>query len=296
MRMHPLTPMRDSNLVRVLARQSRHAISLIPLADVEAGAGALRNRFDEIARASGGIAIVDAVFDRHLDSLAEAAESLPLVTGGAALGGDLARWHGGTVPSGRPRAPALDPPPVAPRQGRRIAILSGSCSRATREQVALARDAICSRALDPVALADDPHELGRIIDWMQVQGRTGPVMLYSTAGPDQVAASQAQLGREESARLLESALGDVARALADDGVRTFIIAGGETSGAVLQALGIRALSFGDEIDAGVPWTESLDPPGFAFALKSGNFGSPGFFLHALSAAGDLSQRHAPLVS
>jgi uncharacterized protein YgbK (DUF1537 family) len=92
---------------------------------------------------------------------------------------------------------------------------------------------------------------------------------------------QGQLGREEAARLVEDACRTVAAALAEAGVRTFVIAGGETAGAVLDALGIRMLGFGVEIEPGVPWTRSLDPSGFQLALKSGNFGSPEFFLKAL---------------
>ena len=111
--------------------------------------------------------------------------------------------------------------------------------------------------------------------------RRGPVLLYSTASPETVRNAQRELGRSEAAALLEHAFGALAVALARLGVRTFVVAGGETSGAVLEALGIRMIGFGEEIDPGVPWTRSLDPEGFHLALKSGNFGSPEFFIKAL---------------
>jgi uncharacterized protein YgbK (DUF1537 family) len=136
-------------------------------------------------------------------------------------------------------------------------------------------------AIDPLKVADDPAELPRLIDWACDRIARGGVLLYSSGRPDVVRAVQDRLGRVRAASLVESLFGSLATALAGCGVRTFVVAGGETSAAVLQALRIRMLTFGDELDPGVPWTSSLDPAGFAFALKSGNFGSREFFAKAL---------------
>jgi uncharacterized protein YgbK (DUF1537 family) len=136
--------------------------------------------------------------------------------------------------------------------------------------------------VDPLAIANDAGEIAGLSDWARRQARRGPVLLYSTGRPEQIADVQARLGRGASAGLVESAFGQLAQNLAGDGVRTFVVAGGETAGAVLNALGVRTIEFGDEIEPGVPWTRSLDPEGFTLALKSGNFGSPEFFLHAIA--------------
>jgi uncharacterized protein YgbK (DUF1537 family) len=280
MRHHPLNPMIDSNLVRVLARQSRGPVVGIPLETVEAGAVELRRRFEAMARTGARVAIVDALFDRHVDVIGEAAVGLRLVTGGAALGGALARAQA------RPRAQAAgssDHATVGGAGSQRIAILSGSCSSATQVQVQVLAASVPSKVIDPVAIADKPSELLGLSEWARCQAREGPVLLYSTNGPEYVADVQTRLGRSASAGLVESAFGHIAQTLASDGVRTFVVAGGETSGAVLHALGVRMIEFGDEIEPGVPWTRSIEPTGFTLALKSGNFGGPDFFLHALGA-------------
>jgi uncharacterized protein YgbK (DUF1537 family) len=272
MRHHPLTPMTDSNIVRVLQRQTRFRVGLVPLREIEEGAQAVRARFDALTREGGGVAIVDAVFDRHIETVAAASRELRLVTGGAALGGALAGQV--QVPlAGRQRPVIAMSTPVA--------ILSGSCSIATQEQVRRLAARIPARAVDPLELSADPQEEGRLIDWAVNRARSGTLMLHSTGDHETVSKVQHHLGRTQSAALLERTFGNVAHALAERGVRTFVIAGGETSGAVLHALGVRALMFGDEIEPGVPWVASLDPPGFVFALKSGNFGGPDFFARAL---------------
>jgi uncharacterized protein YgbK (DUF1537 family) len=274
MRDHPLTPMTDANLVRVLGRQSRSRVGLIPLADVEAGPTAVVGRMDALMKEGYRVAIVDALFDRHLESIARATLALPLVTGGAALGGALAALR----QSGRSSGFRPAPPQYLPS---RVAVLSGSCSAATLTQLEQVRGLVPSRRLDPATLAADPDELSRIIDWASEQARRGDLLLYSTDRADAVRTVQARLGRDASASLVEAAFCRVAQALAADGVRAFVVAGGETSGAVLQALDIRMLEFGEEIAPGVPWTTSLDPAGYVFALKSGNFGGPDFFVRAL---------------
>jgi uncharacterized protein YgbK (DUF1537 family) len=278
MRHHPLTPMTDSNLVGVLQRQCRGSVGLVPLADVEAGVAATEARFAALVAAGYRVAIADAILDRHLQTLAAACAPLRLVTGGAALAGGLALTNTNNVAREGASRPA--PHVTAP-----VAVLSGSCSAATLAQVQRLAGEVPARALDPVRLAEDARELPRLIDWASDQARRGlSFLLYSTARSDTVEAAQARLGRVQAAALLEGAFRQLATALGASGVRTFVVAGGETSGAVLQGLGIRLLGFGDEIDPGVPWSYSLDPEGFMLALKSGNFGSPDFFAKAIGTA------------
>ena len=273
MRHHPLTPMTDSNLVRVLGRQTPSQVGLVRLATVDAGPAAVAGSFNDLVRCGHRMAIVDAVFDRHLDTIAHACSGQRLVTGGAALGGALARRSHARR---RRREPDTTPPIHAP-----VAMLSGSCSAMTLSQIEHASRLMPARAIDPLEVADDPAGLPRLIDWACDRIRHGSVLLYSSGRPDVVRAVQERLGRALAASLVESLFGSIATALAGCGVRTFVVAGGETSAAVLQALRIRMLTFGEELDPGVPWTSSLDPAGFVFALKSGNFGSREFFAKAL---------------
>ena len=276
MRHHPLTPMTDANLVRVLGRQTRSRVGLVELATIETGPNAVARRLAELADEGIAVAIVDALFDRHLEVIAEASSRLRLITGGAALGGALAhvdRRRGEAKENGHAvqvRAP--------------IAMLSGSCSAATLAQIEQAAGALPTRALDPMKIGEDAGELPRLIEWACDRIATGSVLLYSSGAPSQVQAVQQHLGHAQAAALVERTFGSLAAALAERGVRTFVVAGGETSGAVLEALRIRMLTFGEELDPGVPWTSSLEPEGFVFALKSGNFGSPNFFVKALERA------------
>jgi uncharacterized protein YgbK (DUF1537 family) len=276
MRHHPLTPMTDANLVRVLGRQTPLRVGLVELATIEAGPRAVASRFAELAGAGYRVAIVDALFDRHLDVVAEASAGLPLITGGAALGGALARvnYH-----PRQPRENERSLPIRAP-----IAMLSGSCSAATLTQIEQVAGVIPTREIDPMTIAEHPGELPRLIEWACDRVASGSVLLYSSGGPGKVQAVQQRLGPASAAALVEKTFGSLAVALAGRGVRTFVVAGGETSGAVLEALQIRMLTFGDELDPGVPWTSSLEPDGFVFALKSGNFGSRNFFTKALERA------------
>jgi len=276
MRHHPLTPMTDANLVRVLGRQTPVRVGLVDLATIEAGPSAVASRFAELAGTAYGVSIVDAVFDRHLDVIAEAGAGMRLVTGGAALGGALARANH------EPRRPGENERTMPVRAP--IAMLSGSCSAATLAQIERVAGVLPAREIDPMKIAENPGELPRLIEWATDQVAAGSVLLYSSGGPGKVQAVQQRLGHSPAAALVEKTFGSLAVALADRGVRTFVVAGGETSGAVLEALNIRMLTFGDELDPGVPWTTSLEPDGFVFALKSGNFGSRNFFVKALERA------------
>jgi uncharacterized protein YgbK (DUF1537 family) len=276
MRHHPLTPMTDPNLVRVLARQSVSPIGLVPITDVEQGAAAVRTRFDTLVADGRKVAIVDAVLDRHLDTIASACRELRLITGGAALGGALARTISNRSDRARPTTLPSRPVPVA--------VLSGSGSAATLAQVRHLAKLIPHRQVDPVMLAADERALAELVDWARVESQRGHVLIYSTTTPEAMQNSQRTLGRPEAAAILERAFGTLASALASDGVRAFVVAGGETSGAVLEAIGVKTLDFGEEIEPGVPWTYSVEPEGFHLALKSGNFGSIDFFAKALGIA------------
>lgn len=273
MKDHPLTPMRDANLVRVLQRQTRLPVGLVPFETVESGADAVRAAFARHKAAGHRIVIVDAVTDAHLRTIGAAAHDLTLITGGSGVAMGLPQAY---RIAARPAANRRMPAP----RGRR-AILAGSCSAATREQVATAIKAgIPSFKVDPLDLAPGTLTAGVILDWMAWQPSDRPVLVYSSADPDTVTKVQAKLGRARSGELVETLLADVARTLPGRGFARLIVAGGETAGAVVAALGVKALRIGPEIDPGVPWTRTLQGVDLALALKSGNFGAGDFFIKA----------------
>jgi len=277
MKDHPLTPMRDANLCRVLQRQTGLTVGLVGYSDVDAGADAVTTAFARETAAGRRALILDAISDQHLRHLGEAIADLPLITGGSgiALGLPAAYLERGLVPS-------LTPPPVtiAAPPGRPV-ILAGSCSSATRGQVARAIAAgIPSLQLDPMALAAGSVTVDTVLDWLAATPSEGPALVYSSAEPDAVRAVQEQLGTEAAGHIVERLLAQVAASLPARGYSRFIVAGGETAGAVVGALGTKALRIGPEIDPGVPWTVSLSGTPVALALKSGNFGAEDFFLKA----------------
>lgn len=273
MRNHPLTPMYDPNIVRFLRLQSESKVGLVPLADVDDGPNAIARRFDSLAKQGVRIAVADALFDRHIRALGEACKGMRVATGGAAFGAALV--------TGRTQLQATPDMDTPPRSGP-ICLLSGSCSAATLAQVAFALDHdIPSYQLDPLRLAASAQSLDEAVNWAIDRSKSGHVLLYSTSEASAVSNAQQQLGRGEAAASLEQAFAIIARALADVGVRNFVVAGGETSGAVTKALDIRMMRFGAELAPGVPWVSSLDPEGYSLALKSGNFGAVDFFVRAL---------------
>ncbi len=276
MREHPLTPMTDANLVRLLAAQSKRKVGLIGADLLDAGAGAVRARLDALSAEGCRHAIVDATRDLHLTVAGEAFAGLPLTTGGAGLAVGLAR---ALQPRSRGDLTAWQ----HPARGTPVAWLAGSCSVATRRQVAQARRTLAGIRIDPVALAQDAGLAARIAsEAVALLGRS-QVLVYATAEPDVVAAGQAALGAERAALLVEDCFRGVAAALHAAGVRAFVVAGGETSGAVVAALGVRALAIGPEIDPGVPWTRAVGADPVWLALKSGNFGGDDFFERATGA-------------
>jgi uncharacterized protein YgbK (DUF1537 family) len=272
---HPLTPMKDPNLVRVLSRQTDGAVGLVPFQQVEQGAAAIRQAMTRLKEGGRRYAIVDAVTDAHLVAIGEAAAPHALITGGSGVAMGLPEnfRRSGLLPA---RADAGSLPPM---QGL-AAVVAGSCSRATLGQIGLARDHAPVLELDPLATPDAQALIAQALSWAEGKiSAERPVVIAASATPEKVAALQAKLGREAAGTLVEHTLAEVAAALVAQGVKRLVVAGGETSGAVVSRLGVRSLRIGAEIDPGVPWTFA-EPLGLHLALKSGNFGTRDFFLKA----------------
>jgi uncharacterized protein YgbK (DUF1537 family) len=283
MESHPLTPMRDASLVRVLSRQTDGAVGLVPFAVVEQGPDAIRRALTGLKESGRRYAIVDAVADRHLHAIGEAAAGHALITGGSGIAMGLPEnfRRAGLLPS-RVDAGAL------PALGGHTAVLAGSCSRATLQQIGRAREHLPSFELDPFATPDSAALAGQALEWALGRLSETPVLIAASAPPDRVAALQARLGRARAGTIIEDALAQIAQGLVNAGVRRLVVAGGETSGAVLLRLGVSSLRIGELIDPGVPWTYAPSTadgagPALRLALKSGNFGAPDFFLRAFAA-------------
>ncbi|MGA0611916.1 3-oxo-tetronate kinase [Caldimonas sp. KR1-144] len=273
MRQHPLTPMTDANLVRVLQAQTKRRVALVAHEVVAAGAAALRQRFEALRAEGVGVAIVDAIADADLHCIGQALAGMPLVTAGSGIAIGLpANWG----VAANPAAAALPP-----ADGLR-AIVSGSCSVATNAQVLQWRQqGGAAFAVDPIAVAAGEDVAGQALAWAKARLSEGPVLVYATAQPEAVKAVQARLGVAQAGELVERTLAGIARGLVDAGVRQLVVAGGETSGAVVQALGVQRMAIGAQIDPGVPWTAAATTAGGGatvhLALKSGNFGATDFF-------------------
>ncbi len=289
MRHHPLTPMTDANLVRVLQAQlhgsKARRVGLVDFAAVSASADAVRSRFSALRSDGVSIAIVDAVANADLLRIGAAAADLPLVCAGSGLAIGLPANFGLAPSGGAARLPAV--------VGHR-AIVSGSCSDATNRQVThFVAAGGAARAIDPLALSDSGTDatLNDIAAWAESAWRAAPsrpVLVYSTAMPAAVAKVQQRLGVGAAGAAVEALLGEVARRLVAAGARELVVAGGETAGACVQALGIRRLRIGAQIDPGVPWchadSAAAGAGGLRLALKSGNFGGLDFFSRAFAVA------------
>jgi uncharacterized protein YgbK (DUF1537 family) len=284
MKDHPLTPMRDPSLVRVLQRQSRGKVGLVQHATVAQGAAAIAAAFAKLKQDAHRHTIVDAIADRDLEAIGEAAKDFALITGGSgiALGLPENFRRQGLVGDGG----GAD---ILPRIAGKAAVLSGSCSQATLGQLAHMRERAPVFVIDPLAAAAGSDIAGEALTWAGDKLGEAPILFAATAPPDKVAAIQAKLGRERAGALVEAIMAEIARGLVARGVRRLVVAGGETAGAVVQALGVTGLRIGRQIDPGVPWTVSLGEPALALALKSGNFGAPDFFLRAFSTLTEATQ-------
>ena len=266
MKDHPLTPMRDANLVRVLGRQTSVPVGLVDSATIARGTEAVRAAF---AVEGKRVFVTDTLSDADLLVIGAACKGMPLVTGGSGIALGLAANFvtGKAETAKRMTAPT----------GRSV-VLAGSCSEATRGQIAAATAGMPVMMLDVIALADGSQTAAEVALWVVAQD--GIPLVYSSADPQELAKVQGQLGVEQSGALVERTLAETARLLQSQGFARFLVAGGETSGAVVAALGVKMLEIGPEIDPGVPWTRSVGGPDLALALKSGNFGTPDFFLKA----------------
>ena len=279
---HPLTPMTDPNLVRVLTPQTRHQVSLIDYTVVAQGEAAIRARIAALRAEGVSIAVVDAVSNADLLRLGAALSDMPLVTAGSGVAIGLPANFGIT-----PNQQASCLPPATGLQ----AIVSGSCSRATNAQVAAFRaTGLPVIAVDPLRLQQGAQAVEQVVNdalaLCQTHLAKGPVLVYSTAEPEALKSIQEQLGVQRAGQLVEQTLAGIAVGLVRQGVGQLIVAGGETSGAVVQALGMTQLQIGAQIDPGVPWCAgdtAVPDKTLHITLKSGNFGTPDFFTKAFQS-------------
>jgi 3-dehydrotetronate 4-kinase len=274
---HPLNPMHDSNLVRVLARQSKTRVGLVDLATVTHGAEAVRKKLADLAREGVGAAVIDAVFDRDLETIGTVAAQHRLSVGASGIGLGLARALAGGKEA---TSAASSEKPV----GGPAACLAGSCSQATLGQIASAEKVMPVLHLDPDQVIKGRDEARRALAWARERLGSGPVLIASSATPAEVAALQARHGRDAAGHAIEQAMADIAEGLVLSGVHRLVVAGGETSGAVVDRLQIPGFLVGAEIAAGVPVLRAVGAKegSMLLALKSGNFGGPAFFSDALS--------------
>lgn len=269
MREHPLTPMTDANLLRVMQAQTRRRVGLVTYDVVARGADALREAFRGLQQQGVGVAVVDAVSDADLHVIGAAVRDMPLVTAASGVAIGLPANWGLSAQS-----PRVDLPPA---RGKR-AVLSGSCSVATRQQVQhVLQQGLPSFQVDPLALDAGYDVVTQALQWAQEHAHATQLLVYATAEPQQVREVQQQMGVQRAGTLVEVALAEIAVGLVQGGVRQLVVAGGETSGAVVQALQVDRMRIGMQIDPGVCWTTVQSPvvggETVHLALKSGNFGS-----------------------
>ena len=277
MRNHPLTPMRESNLVSVLGAQTPRPVGLVEHAAVRAGAGAIRQALDTLREAGVRHAVVDAIDDADLAAIGTACADLPLLTGGSGVAMGLPANHrkqGLLAAAGE--AAAL------PAAAGHAAVIAGSCSPATLGQIENMAISCPSFFVDAEALAARRRVAAEALTWAAPRLEDGPVLIYASAAPGRVRRIQKKLGAEKAGAMIERCLARIAKGLVEAGVGRLVVAGGETAGAVVGALGVQALRIGAEIDPGVPWTMSVGVPRLHLALKSGNFGGPDFFTRAFA--------------
>ncbi|MBY5690723.1 four-carbon acid sugar kinase family protein [Rhizobium leguminosarum] len=278
---HPLNPMHDANLVRVLTRQSRNAVGLIDLACIAAGPGAVRARLNALRTADVTTVIADAIFERDLETLGEVALETPVSTGASGLGLGLAR---ALVRSGRISSGGATTADAIRPVGGLSAIVAGSCSKATLRQLDIAERSMPVLRLDPERLLAGPDEISAAISWAGERISAGPVVIAASAAPETVSRLQSLYGREASGHAIETATSIITAELVERGVRRLVVAGGETSGAAVDRLAIPAFLIGPEIAPGVPVLRTVGNAqgDMLLALKSGNFGGEDFFTAALA--------------
>ncbi len=279
MELHPLNPMKDANLIRILSRQSQHQVGLVPYEVISTGKESVSNQLQALAKEGKRLIIVDANDDQHLKTLSDITANMKLVTGSSGLARYLPEAY---RREGLLKSPRFDP--TLPKAEGRSLILSGSCSNQTARQVEHMIPLSSSwRIYIPQLLKDPLAYLDKVITWANKSSPKIPLLLYSTSPSDEIISLQSQFGKERVAEAIEEFMAEVAETLIENAsIRRLIIAGGETSGRVMQKLEIKSLGIGSEICPGVPWTESTTSGiQLAIALKSGNFGPVDFFSKAL---------------
>ncbi|BCQ38665.1 MULTISPECIES: 3-oxo-tetronate kinase [Erwinia] len=275
MRHHPVTPMTDSNLLRLMEAQASGKAGLINSQTLDQGADAVRQALEELAQQGVQYVVLDALNEQHLLTQGEALRDRRLVTGGSGLAIGLARqWASAGHDSARAQAAG------AP-QGQRAVVLSGSCSTMTNRQVARYRQQAAAAAIDVErALHERDRYASELCDWVvQHESDALAPLLFATSDPETLQRIQQQYGAAHSSEAVEQLFAAVVRELQQRGWQRFIVAGGETSGVVAQTLGIDAFHIGPVISPGVPWVRALGQP-VSLALKSGNFGDENFFARA----------------
>jgi uncharacterized protein YgbK (DUF1537 family) len=283
MRNHPLTPMSDANLVRVLRAQTQRRVGLVAHEVVARGSAAIGERFEALRAQGIAVAVVDAISDADLMQIGAALAGMKLVTAGSGIAMGLPQnWRASGALAASANVQSL------PAVSGRSAVVSGSCSVATLSQVRHLREqGRPALQIDPMALAAGDDAVKQALAWCEEQASDGPLLIYASAEPAAVQRAQAELGVARAGELVERALARIAVSLVERGVRRLVVAGGETSGAVVQALGVTQLAIGTQIDPGVPWTAARSPAAsdgwLHLALKSGNFGSVDFFTKAFQS-------------
>ncbi|WP_454684981.1 3-oxo-tetronate kinase [Ancylobacter moscoviensis] len=277
LRHHPLNPMRDANLARILAKQSERPVRILDVQTVAAGLGACREKIQSFSDIRPSI-IADAIDDAHLDVLGRLAFETAVSTGASGLGHGLARAALEACRSEDGATSGFQP------VGGRAAAIAGSCSARTLEQIAVAEKRMPVLRLDPECIVAGSGAVDEALAFARRHLEAGPVLIAASASSEAVAALQQKYGRMETGHAIERVLATIALGLVNEGVRRLVVAGGETSGAVVDMLGIRSFEVGEELAPGVPMLRTFGQPGgdLAMALKSGNFGGPDFLPEALS--------------
>ncbi len=276
MRYHPLTPMLESDLLKLLRSQTQRLCCLLPFQDLNSGLDGAKKAWTDLEKKGCVHIVADAITSQDLHVLGELCANHKLVTGGSGIARGLPanfRKQG--------LLPANNENSLFEGEGVGI-VLAGSCSAITLGQIHTFLSRYPGFMLDPQKLSDDGEHLKEAVSYAKkcIENEV-PCLIYSSADPERVGEIQKELGRENAGALVEKTFASIALEMAQHGVRRFIIAGGETSGAVMSALNIRAIKIGKSIAPGVPWVATLCDDPLFFALKSGNFGSPEFFLKAL---------------
>ncbi|MDX3975404.1 3-oxo-tetronate kinase [Shinella sp.] len=277
MRHHPLTPMTDPDIRRWLSLQTAGNVGGVTLDTVRSGVDAMRAAFATEAQAGRRLVVTDAVADEDLMTIGAAVADHKLVTGGSGIAQGLPRNF-------RAKGKLSEMPPELPAVAGPGIVLCGSCSTASQQQVAFYATNHPSFAMDPSALMRGEITFNNVAGWIRDQGPQTPIV-YSTAAEDTVADAQARFGREAVAAKIEDFFATLARHLADTGTRRIVVGGGETSGAVVEALELSSMQVGPEIDPGVPVLIGARNGPLGLALKSGNFGAADFFEKALKQVG-----------